>query len=178
MTSIIKSNIVEIGPFINEVQKAASDTWKQPEDIKVNALPIGHLVEIAAKYTIKTAEGWSEKNQRSIKSLQVIEQQLGCIPQANEESIELGIEHKLILETNYTDPYENEPRMKFMLVDELHKGVHFSYISKWRDNSGVEGGVQTYWDFEKALKKFIQWVNKERKSGCNHKNLKILSPIR
>lgn len=81
----VKSNIVEIGPFLKEVQKAACDTWKQPDNKKVFALPIGQLVEIAAKYTIKTAEGWSEKNQQSIESLFEIEEDLGAIPQADEE---------------------------------------------------------------------------------------------
>jgi len=83
---------------------------------------------------------------------------------------------KIILETNFTDPYENDPQLKFLLVDELHHGIHFSFISKWKDNTGIEGGVETYFDFEKALKKFIQRVDKERKQGINHKNLKIIAP--
>lgn len=85
-------------------------------------------------------------------------------------------EQKIILETNFTDPYENDPRLKFLLVDELHNGIHFSYISKWQDSTGVEGGTETYFDFEKALKKFIKRVAEERKQGCNHKNLKIIGP--
>ena len=85
MTLKVKSNIVNIKPFIKEIQKAACDTWKQPENEKVFALPIGQPVEIAAKHTIKTAEGWREKNQQSIESLYEIEEDLRSISQANEE---------------------------------------------------------------------------------------------
>jgi hypothetical protein len=86
------------------------------------------------------------------------------------------MEQKIILQTNFTVKYQSEPQLKFLLVDELHDGTHFSYISKWRDSTGIEGGTETYWDFEKALEKFIKRVKKERKEGFNHKNLKILSP--
>jgi hypothetical protein len=80
----MKSNIVELKPFIAEISKAACDTWKQPEDTKVNAIPIGHLLQIAVKYTIKTAEGWSEKNKRSYNILSQVQQLLEDLPEANE----------------------------------------------------------------------------------------------
>jgi hypothetical protein len=80
----LQSNIVEIKPFIEELWKAACDTWKQPDDEKVFAIPIGHLLEIAAKYTIKTAEGWGETNPKSAKILAVVEQKLETLPEAND----------------------------------------------------------------------------------------------
>ena len=83
----------------------------------------------------------------------------------------MTIEQKSILETTYSDPYENEPRKKFMLMDELHNGTHFCFISKWRDMDGTE----TFWDLEKALKQFLKRVARERKC-LNYKNMKIQFP--
>lgn len=80
----MKSNIVELKPFITEISKAACDTWKQPDDEKVYGIPIGHLLEIAVKHTIKTAEGWSEKNKRSYNIISRVQQLLENLPEADE----------------------------------------------------------------------------------------------
>lgn len=80
----MKSNIVELKPFITEISKAACDTWKHPEDQKVNAIPIGQLLQIAVKYTIKTAEGWSENNRKSYNILTAVLNKLEQLLEANE----------------------------------------------------------------------------------------------
>lgn len=83
------------------------------------------------------------------------------------------IEVKIILQTNWTDRYQQEPIFKYVLKVELHDGKIFSYLYNAIDEHNTGWNTQTFFDFEKALKFYMKRIAEYRKTRLECKLLKI-----
>jgi hypothetical protein len=87
------------------------------------------------------------------------------------------MEQRILLETNWTEHYEQEPIFKYVLKAELNDdGTVFSILYNEIDDHGTGWGTKTFFDFEKALKFYLKRIAQLRKETIQKRTLKILVP--